>query len=80
MTPARDQLQVIFDAVDKTEPGSHDDTIFMGGRRNSEAADALDKLNLRHTKSCRCAASEQTACSDRTAGDTMPATSVAETS
>lgn len=48
----RDQLQAIFDAVDELSRGSHGDIlIFMSGEREiRDTADALNKLNLRHTE------------------------------
>ncbi|MFP1463091.1 hypothetical protein ACLB1E_23255 [Escherichia coli] len=73
----RDQLQVIFDAVDDSSqesPGEHPD--FMSGEREiRDTADALNKLNLRHTeilpllRGFRIA--NRTACSSRTAGDAL---------
>lgn len=48
----RDQLQAIFDAVDELSQESHGDIlIFMSGEREiRDTADALNKLNLRHTE------------------------------
>lgn len=48
----RDQLQAIFDAVDELSQESPGDIlIFMSGEREiRDTADALNKLNLRHTE------------------------------
>ncbi|XNM46803.1 hypothetical protein ACLK15_08220 [Escherichia coli] len=72
MTP-RDQLQAIFDAVDELSQESHGDIlIFMSGEREiRDTADALNKLNLRHTEIlplyARLSNSEQIGYSSRTA-------------
>ena len=48
----RDQLQAIFDAVDELgREGPGDILIFMSGEREiRDTADALNKLDLRHTE------------------------------
>ncbi|MFR4487785.1 MAG: hypothetical protein ACLT78_14980, partial [Escherichia coli] len=74
----RDQLQAIFDAVDELSQESPGDIlIFMSGEREiRDTADALNKLNLRHTEILpRFMRGFRTAnkigCSSRTAGDAL---------
>ena len=83
----RDQLQAIFDAVDelgRESPG--DILIFMSGEREiRDTADALNKLNLRHTEVlplyARLSNSEQNrVCQAHSGRRIVLATNVAETS
>ncbi len=71
----RDQLQAIFDAVDELgREGPGDILIFMSGEREiRDTADALNKLDLRHTEvlpcTPACPTASRTASSSRTADD-----------